>query len=123
MKAAFHNIDCEAGADFKLRLKLANGSGQPTDLSDCTARMQVREHVNAPAVLIELSTENGRIAMPAPGVIELTISAADTAALKAGISAPGFPVIGKCVYDLFLFSAEARPLLRGNFNIIARVTR
>ncbi len=125
MKAAYHNLDCECGADFKLRLKLLTG-GVPSDLTDCAARMQVREHVNADKVIIELSTENGGILInDEEGVVELNISAASTAALKGGIAAPGFPVIGKCVYDLFLTDAEGivTPLLRGQFNIVAAVTR
>lgn len=54
----------------------------PIDLTGCTARMQVRSEVESPDVLIELTTENGRITLGGvDGTVDLLISAADTAAI------------------------------------------
>ncbi len=70
------------GATFKRRLRWMDAARQPIDLTGCTARMQVRAEIESPAVLLELTTENGRIALGgAAGTIDLTIAATDTAAL------------------------------------------
>ncbi|MCD1640090.1 hypothetical protein K7H92_15335 [Pseudomonas stutzeri] len=52
----------------------------PVDLAGATARMQIREQVGG-AVLLELTTENGGLAISGPGTITRTLSATQTAAL------------------------------------------
>lgn len=52
----------------------------PVDLIGAKARMQIRPQIGGP-VLLELTTENGGLAITDPGTIERTISAAETAAL------------------------------------------
>jgi hypothetical protein len=55
---------------------------QPQDLASFTARMQIRDAVNATTVLLELTTVNARIALDNTAkTITLTISATDTAAI------------------------------------------
>lgn len=51
------------------------------DYTGCTARMQLRPEVASSAVLLECTTENGRIEL-AGNTLTLVLSAADTAALK-----------------------------------------
>lgn len=50
------------------------------DLTGATVRMQIRAEIGG-AVLLELSTENGGIAITGPGTIIRTISAAQTSGL------------------------------------------
>ncbi len=52
----------------------------PVDLTGASARMQIREQVGG-AVLLELTTENGGLAIAGPGTITRTLSATQTAAL------------------------------------------
>lgn len=52
----------------------------PVDLTGATARMQIREQVGG-AVLLDLTTDNGGLAITGPGTITRTISATQTAAL------------------------------------------
>lgn len=52
----------------------------PVDLTGATARMQIRAGVGG-AVLLELTTENGALAIAGLGTITRTLSAAQTAAL------------------------------------------
>lgn len=80
---------------FRLNLKILQGSDfsqvctwkagtppAPVDLTGCTARMQVRARVAAPEVLLDLTTQNGGIALGgALGTIEIRLSAAQTAAI------------------------------------------
>ena len=54
---------------------------EPVDLTGVTARMQLREKLDSSVVLLELTTENGRIVVDdATKTITLNITAADTAA-------------------------------------------
>ncbi len=52
----------------------------PVDLTGATARMQIRAGVGG-ALLLELNTENGGLAITGPGTLTRTMSAAQTAAL------------------------------------------
>lgn len=52
----------------------------PVDLTGATARMNIRAQVGG-AVLLDLTTDNGGLAITGPGTITRTISAADTAAI------------------------------------------
>lgn len=85
-------------------------------MSGYTARMQARDAHTAPSVLVELTTENGRIALGgAAGTIQLTIAATDTALLPSGLY----------VYDLELASAGGvvTRLLEGGCAVEPEVTR
>lgn len=54
--------------------------GVPMDFTGCTARMQVRPERESPDVLLELTTENGGIALGGvPGKIALYLGATRTA--------------------------------------------
>ena len=70
------------GATFRRRLRWLSPDKMPIDLTGCTARMQVREEVESTAALLELSTENGRIALGGTaGTVDLLIDAGTTAAI------------------------------------------
>jgi len=73
------DVECVQGATFYLNLEWQASNGTPLDLTGYTARMQVRESHDAATILIELTTENGRISLntPSTGGIELRISADD----------------------------------------------
>ena len=62
----------------------------PYDLTGCTARMQLRADVLAPDVLLELTTENGRIDMAdgANGWVRFVLTATDTEAIPYGEAPP-----------------------------------
>ena len=70
------------GATFRSRLTWVAPGGTPIDLTGCSARMQVRPEIDSPAVLMELTTSNGRITLGGTaGTVDLFISAVDTAAI------------------------------------------
>lgn len=72
------------GATFRKRLRWSDkATGTPIDLTGCTARMQVRAETSAPAVLLDLTTENGGITLGgAAGTIDLYVGATATAAIN-----------------------------------------
>lgn len=51
----------------------------PVDLTDCTARMDIRD--SAGVLLLSLTTENGRLVIAAPGRLIITLTAAETTAI------------------------------------------
>ena len=114
MPAGIYNFTCEQGSTFARDIEVTNFDDSIRDLSGFTARMQVRKDMEAASALVELTTENGRIAItPNTGTVSLTISAADTAALQfSGI------------YDLELIGGTGvvERLLQGNFNLDENVT-
>lgn len=86
------------------------------DLTDCTARMQVRERVASPDVLLELTTENGGIILGgAAGTVTLYMSDEETAAIDWSAG----------VYDLEIVLAndDVRRLLAGTVVVLPEVTR
>lgn len=104
------------GATFRKRLIWSDESKTPIDLTGCTARMQVRPEIESPTVLLPLTTENGGISLtPADGIIDLYISAEDTAAItwESG------------VYDLEIVhpSTEVTRLVQGSVSVSPEVTR
>lgn len=111
-----HNITIPQGADFGLSLAYKDATGNAMVLTGSTARMAIRTSYAAPTELIRLTTENGMITIDeANGVINLAISAANTANLPAS----------NCVYDLELVSASNTVvrLIEGTVRISPEVTR
>ena len=81
-KPAKHKFTLYRGQTFRARLTWRTSSGAPVDLTGCKVRMQVREDYESPLPLLELTTENGGIAIDPVevGVLQLYISDADTSA-------------------------------------------
>lgn len=115
MLAGIYNITCDQGATFTRVITIFEPDGEtPYDLTGYTARMQVRRQVDENDVLIELTTENGRIALGGvAGTVTLSISAEDTAGL-----------VDDGVYDLEIISgANVHRVLKGLFRLDYEVTR
>jgi hypothetical protein len=88
----------------------------PVNLAGFTAKMHIRSKPESKALILELSTANGRIILnETTGSIRLFISATDTANLS---------VCDKAVYDLELYSGSITTrILQGNVIISPEVTR
>lgn len=116
--AANVDIEHDQGATFIKRFRWetsASLSGY-VDLTGYTARMQLRTAIDSPDVVIELTTENGRITLGGVnGTIDLLIDADDTSPLDAGTYR----------YDLELISPTAVVvrLVEGKFKLRPEVTR
>lgn len=109
------------GATFNQTLFYETGEpSTPVNLTTppYTAKMQIRSKPESKAVILELSTTNGRIILnESTGSIRLFISASDTATLS---------VCDKAVYDLELYdsgSSTTTRILQGNVIISPEVTR
>ena len=81
-KPAKLNFTIYQGATFRRRLRWLNPDKTSIDLTGCTARMQVREEIESTAALLELTTDNGRIALGGTaGTVDLLVDASTTAAI------------------------------------------
>lgn len=114
MTATFYKITIEQGATFETSLTMTG-----RDLTDCSARMQIRETVTSPTALMALTSSPAAgitITPGPPGLIDIVISATQTATLawKTG------------VYDLELVSPDGtvvERLLKGDVVVDPEVTR
>ena len=125
MIAGSYNITCEQGASFS-RIIALEQPRTPTEedpslyevysLVDHTARMQVRRTLESTgSPIISLTTENERIELDGiNGLITLSISAADSAALTSS-----------GVYDLEIIDINGlvSRVIQGTFTLSLEVTR
>lgn len=119
MPAAKLNLAIEQGATWRHGLQVRQGVGAQApgmNLTGYTARMQLRNELPAPAVLLELTNTNGRIVItPLTGELMLVLTATETAALS----------FDGAVYDLEIVSSggEVTRLLQGKVSLSLEVTR
>ena len=114
MAAGTLDLNVEQGATYSQTLtwKINNAL---VNLTNYTARMQVREDVTSTSTIISLTQAAGLTLGGAAGTIVIALTATQTAAL----------VSGNYVYDLELASSGGvvTRLVQGDFNISPEVTR
>ena len=118
IKPADLDLEIFQGATFRKQLRWTTGKPpEPVPLADWVIRMQIRPKIKSDDVIIELTTENGRIVItdPEDGVFELRISPEDTANLS----------FNSAVYDLELenLDGEVVRLIKGMVTLDPEVTR
>lgn len=104
------------GATFRKHLLWKSPLGVPIDLTGCVARMQVRPEIESSTVLVELTTENGRILLGGvDGTLILELDPATTAAFDWDSG----------VYDLEIQHAngDVTALVFGAVSVRKEVTR
>lgn len=112
---AKHNFYVYRGATFSEQIEWKDESGTPVNLTGFTARLHMRETLEATDPFLTLTTENGGISLGGvAGTIQLLASATQTTAITATSG----------VYDLELVSgANVTRLLEGLVIISPEVTR
>ena len=115
MPAGNYDITCDQGATFSRVITWKNSNGTPIDLTNYTARMQVRANYPSTTVVLELTTVNGGITLGgALGTITLAATATTTAAIAAD----------QYVYDLELITgSNVTRVVEGSFTVTPEVTR
>jgi len=116
MLAGKYNIVCDQGSSFTRTLEIKTAEGTVFSLTGYTARMEVRRTLDASTTIVSLTTTNGRISINgSTGVITLTLTAVETAALtQSG------------VYDLEIVktaTGEVFKVVRGEFKLEKEVTK
>lgn len=115
MLAGNYNFTIDQGAHFERVVSIFNSEGDPFDLTGYTARMQIRDEIDSSTVVMELTTQNGRITLGGElGTITLVLLAANT----ANIDSDG-------VYDIEIIDDQARVfrVLKGKIRLEPEVTR
>lgn len=116
--ATTYNISCDQGATLRRVVTWTDEADNPVDLTGYTARMHVRETVDATETVLECTTENGRVVLGgAAGTIEIVVEASAMEAITAPFTYR---------YDLEL-AVGATPdvvrLIEGKFKVSPEVTR
>lgn len=114
---AKHNFFVYRGATFSEQIEWKDENGVAIDLTGFTARMHMRDTLEATTPFLTLTTENGGIALGgAAGTVDLLASAAATSSISATSD----------VYDLELVAGDGvtvTRLLEGLVTISPEVTR
>jgi hypothetical protein len=121
MIAGKYNILCEQGTTFTRVLTVEQPTVEdptvfePYDLTDHTARMQVRRTIDSSTVLVSLTTENGRITIDETDG-KITLSMSDE--VTSTITSSG-------VYDLEIIdgAGNVSRVIEGLFTLSQEVTR
>lgn len=112
--AGTYNMNARQGSTFTETLTVRI-SGNPLNITGYQARMMVRSTPSSPTVILNLTTENGKISITgASGTINLNIGATEMDAVSPR----------SYRYDLELVSGDTViPLLEGAFIVKPQVTR
>jgi hypothetical protein len=109
--ADFVEIQIEAGATFNTQVTVNDANGNPKDLTNYTARSQLRKsYYSTTAVNFTIS-----ITDPTAGEIEMSLSASETANIRAG----------RYVYDVEIedSSNTVTRIFEGIATVLPNVTR
>lgn len=117
MAAGKYNFTIEEGSTFTKVLTWYTDETRttPVDLTSYTARMDIRATIDTVATIIELTTENGGIALGGTaGTITLTITATQTGAMD----------FDSAVHDLEMITGTTvTRLVEGKVNFSPEVTQ
>ena len=124
MAAGRYNITIEKGATYRRQLQYKDSAGDPIDLTDYSARMQIRQKVTDNIIHLNLTTTkdadgSGLTITAASGTIDIEISAASSSNFDFGTEG---------VYDLEIYSGSGDStyvlrLLEGKVKVSKNVTR
>lgn len=112
-----YNLYLYRGATFTRIITWKDENGTPIDLTGCTARLHMRDSIDATTPFLTLTTENGGITL---GGIAGTIALLATATATTAITA------AQGVYDLELIASDGvtvTRLIEGMVFVVAEVTR
>jgi hypothetical protein len=115
MTAGIYNATIDQGATWSVVVTYKDSTGAAINLTGYTAAMQVRQqYSSADADLTLTSPSNGIVITPLTGVVTITMTAAQTAALEEGYY----------VYDVELTSGTYKDrLIQGQLTVAPEVTR
>ena len=115
MSAGIYNFTMDQGSDWDLNVVYKDGNGDPINLTNYTAAMQLRQNYNSDSAGLTLTSSNGGITIiGAQGKLILHATAAQTGALDAGFY----------VYDLEITSGGVvTRIIQGQITVAGEVTR
>lgn len=122
-----YNITIWQGATFGLNIIANDSNGNPMNLTNYSARMQIRSSYDSTTVVESLTTANSEITItPAEGKLELELSAVRTANIAVDLcNSDSKPPKTTYVYDLELVdnANTVTKLIYGDVVVYGEVTR
>jgi hypothetical protein len=116
--AGLYNIVADQGSTLSRIIYYKDPAKKPIIFNGYTARMQVRATTDSNTVILELTTENGRIELgDTDGSISLYIPDTVMISIPEGIYAYDIELIAPSA-NLFVYK-----ILQGNFAVRSEVTR
>jgi len=117
MTAGIYNAVMDQGSLWTLQVTYEDNTGTPINLTNTTAKMQLRSQPQDTVVALTLSSANGDIVItPLTGIISITATSAQTGAVDEGTY----------FYDLEITdtaSGEDTRIIQGQIIVSAEVTR
>lgn len=116
MGAVNYNLVIEKGSKFSESIIILDGNKDPINLDGFTAFMKIKSNSRTSSTtILELTTSNGRISItPAEGLVAMSITAEDTAAITYK---------GIALYDLELLAgSDIKKLIRGTVSFKEEIT-
>ena len=115
MTAGIYNATIDQGATWSVVVTYKDSTGVPINLTGYTAAMQVRQQYSSDTAELTLtSPSNGIVITPSTGIVTITMTAVQTAALEEGYY----------VYDVELTSGTYKDrLIQGQLTVAPEVTR
>lgn len=119
------NLDIDQGTTFSVLAVWSNEDGSVKDISNYSARMQIRSSYASNTVVESLTTANGEITVSSNGQFTLALSAERTAKIPVDYSSTSKPPKTQYVYDLEMIDPDQNVirLMFGTINVIGEVTR
>jgi len=120
-----YNLEIWQGATFAMTITVKDANNAVQNLTNYTARMQLRTSYDAAAATESLTTSNGEISIiGAEGNLTLILAATRTANIPVDLT-NGKPPKTTYVYDLELVDAanNVSKLLYGDVSVYGEVTR
>lgn len=121
-----YNLTMWQGSTFGLLITVKTANGSIQNLSNYSARMQIRSDYASGATAESLTTSNGEITVEgANGNLVLSLSATRTANIFVDLLSGTKPPKSVYVYDLELIDSanNVTKLLYGDVNVYGEVTR
>jgi hypothetical protein len=116
MAAGVLNIYVEQGATWQRQVAWTQENGDPINIVGYSARMMIRERYRSDEPIVSLDSDpGGGIVITAPNLLDITMTAAQTALIDFGAG----------VYDLELVAPDGRVirLLQGTAEIGPEATK
>jgi hypothetical protein len=115
MTAGIYNATIDQGATWSVTVTYTDSNGAPINLTGYTAAMQVRQQYNSTDAELTLTSPSGGIVItPLTGIIVITMTATQTAALEEGFY----------VYDVELTLGTFKDrMMQGQLTVAPEVTR
>jgi hypothetical protein len=120
-----YNLSLWQGSTFAITITVKDSSANVQNLTNYTARMQIRSSYDAGSATETLTTSNGEIIITAAeGNVALELAASRTANIAVDYN-NGKPPRTTYVYDIELIDGDEKvsKLLYGDLNVYGEVTR